>query len=126
MAEREVEKWITVNGSRVPIFKGESQGDAVNRAIAQKNEDIKNKQIADRKKESDALNANKLSTTDLKHRVKQLLIDKKGKLTGYDFNDLKKLGYNGTQIQNAFNYYQFSSQQEKFRKSLGMSEPPKK
>ena len=56
MAEREVEKWITVNGARVPIFKGESHGDAVNRAIAQKNEDIKNKQIADRKKESDELN----------------------------------------------------------------------
>ena len=29
MAEREIERWITVHGARVPIFKGQSAADAV-------------------------------------------------------------------------------------------------
>ena len=38
MAEREIERWITVNGTRVPIFKGESVEDAIKRKIGNKKE----------------------------------------------------------------------------------------
>lgn len=53
MAEREPVAWITVNGSRVPIFEGESKTDAVNRSIAKNNEDKKARDIANNKKQSD-------------------------------------------------------------------------
>lgn len=33
MADREVERWITVNGARVPIFKGQTADEAVREAI---------------------------------------------------------------------------------------------
>lgn len=46
MAQREVKQWITINGVHVPIFEGESKEDAVNRAIAKKNEDKKQSDIA--------------------------------------------------------------------------------
>ena len=61
MAEREIERWITVNGSRIPIFKGESEKDAVNRSIADKNEKTKNEQIAKRKEDIDKLNGKSTS-----------------------------------------------------------------
>ena len=57
--EREVSGWITVNGHHVPVFAGESSGDAYNRAVAKNNEDIKERQIAQRKAEVDKLNPKK-------------------------------------------------------------------
>ena len=50
---KEVEKLITVNGVHIPIFKGESKKDAINRFVAKKNDDIKQKQIAKNKEEAD-------------------------------------------------------------------------
>ena len=91
MAEREIEKWITVNGARVPIYKGESQSDAVNRAIANKNEDIKEKQIADRKKESDELNKKSIMSKnasalgiDIKKNAEKLIKEYESKKAEYD------------------------------------------
>ena len=52
MADREPVAWITMNGQRVPIFEGESKGDAINRSIAKANADRKAKQIAENKKQS--------------------------------------------------------------------------
>lgn len=52
MAEREIEAWVTINGARVPIFKGESKQDAVNRHIAKSNEDKKQSDIARNQKEA--------------------------------------------------------------------------
>ena len=46
MAEREVEKWITVNGKHVPVYKGESSQDAFNRATVKQAEDKKARDIA--------------------------------------------------------------------------------
>lgn len=57
--KKEVKQWITVNGVHVPIFDGESKADAINRAIARKNESIKAKQIAQRKAEIAKLNPDK-------------------------------------------------------------------
>ena len=31
MADEEIERWITVKGNHIPILKGESEGDAINR-----------------------------------------------------------------------------------------------
>jgi len=56
MAEREVKQWITVNGQHIPIMDGESKDKAVNRYIAEKNEDTKEKQIAKAKEQADKLN----------------------------------------------------------------------
>ena len=56
MSEREIERWITVNGARVPIFKGESQSDAISRSIAERNEKLKDAQIAKAKEQADELN----------------------------------------------------------------------
>ena len=62
MAEREVEKWITVNGKHIPVFKGESQQDAYNRSVAKMNEDKKKADIERYKKESDKLNGKSTSS----------------------------------------------------------------
>ena len=49
-------EWITVNGRHILIGDGESREDAINRAIAKKNEDIKEKQINQNKAQADKLN----------------------------------------------------------------------
>lgn len=46
MADKKITGWFTMNGKHIPIFEGESQKDATNRAIAKANEDKKNKDIA--------------------------------------------------------------------------------
>lgn len=46
MADREVKTWVTINGAHVPIYEGDSKQDVINRAIAKRNEEIKEKQIA--------------------------------------------------------------------------------
>jgi len=51
MAEKEVKQWITVNGKHVPIFEGETKSQAINRAVAKENEEIKEKQIAKNKEQ---------------------------------------------------------------------------
>ena len=61
---KEVKQWITMNGQHIPIYDGESKEDAVNRAIANKNEDTRQKQIANNKKEADRLNGKKVSVYD--------------------------------------------------------------
>ena len=48
--------WITVNGKHIPLREGESKKDAINKAIVKDNEDIKEKQIAQRQKEADERN----------------------------------------------------------------------
>ena len=53
MADREPVGWFTMNGKRVPIFEGESKADAINRSIAKRNSDIREKQIAKNKEQSD-------------------------------------------------------------------------
>lgn len=56
---KEIKQWITVNGQHIPIYEGESKEDAVNRAIKNKDEDDKEKQIAKNKKQADTLNKDK-------------------------------------------------------------------
>lgn len=56
MADQENGRWVTMRGRRVFIKDGESPQDALNRSIAQKNDNIKDKQIAQRQKEADSLN----------------------------------------------------------------------
>ena len=56
MTEREIERWITVNGARVPIFVGESSQDAINRHIANQNANKQESDIAKAKEEADRLN----------------------------------------------------------------------
>ena len=55
MEKREVKQWITVNGNHIPLYDGDTKEQAVSRYIANKNESIKNKQIAENKKQTDKL-----------------------------------------------------------------------
>lgn len=48
--------WITINGRHIQIGSGESKQDAINRAIANSNEDKKKAQIAKNKEVADKLN----------------------------------------------------------------------
>lgn len=85
MAEKKVIDWFTMNGKHIPIFDGESKGDAVNRSIAKDNEDIKQKQIAKHKEEVDKLSGKRLSGRD-----------KKFESLGTDRDEVKKAIYNQT------------------------------
>lgn len=44
--DREPIAWITMNGSHVPIYSGDSKEDIFNRSVAHRNSDTKQKQIA--------------------------------------------------------------------------------
>lgn len=57
MAEREIERWITVNGTRVPIFAGESEKDAINRSIAKSNSDKMEQDIKRNKEQAEKASA---------------------------------------------------------------------
>ena len=59
MADREPVAWITMNGSHVPIYAGDSQADIYNRSVARHNSDTKEKQIARNKEQADKLNSEK-------------------------------------------------------------------
>lgn len=53
MAEKRLVKdWITIKGVHIPIFEKESKQDAYNRQVAKSNEDIKQKQIAENKRQA--------------------------------------------------------------------------
>ena len=93
--QREVEKWITVNGKHIPVFKGESTNDAYNRVVAKDNEDIKQKQIAKRKEETDKLNGKSLR-------------QKNAEALGLDYNKL-----------NADLIKEYESNQAEYSKSSG-------
>ena len=56
MTEREIERWVTIRGARVPIYKGESVKDALNRRVVERNEQIKDAQIQKNKDIADSLN----------------------------------------------------------------------
>lgn len=53
--------------------------------------------------------------------VKAILIAQKGTFYNYNFNNLRSIGYNGTDIQNAYDYFKYSPQQLKFRKENYMN-----
>lgn len=56
MSEREIESWITIKGNHVPIYKGESKQDAVNRYTAKTNEDKRKSDIERNQKEAEQRN----------------------------------------------------------------------
>ena len=53
---REIVDWFTMNGKHIPIYEGESKQDAVNRSIANSNEDKKSAQISKSTEQADKLN----------------------------------------------------------------------
>lgn len=73
-------RWVTINGTHVFVNSGESVETALARHyndVANKNEDVKNKQIARNKKEADRLSGKKQKEDDIdfekfKTREKQL------------------------------------------------------
>ena len=69
MAQKEPERWITVNGRHIPVYEGETKDQAVNRYIAKQNEETKEKQIAKHKEQADKLNG---KTTDTEKKIAEL------------------------------------------------------
>lgn len=59
-----------------------------------------------------------MKTKELKALIKETIIAQNGKLYNFNVNNIrKKYGVDGTAIQNAINYFQFSPQQAKFRET---------
>lgn len=50
---KEIEKWITVNGRHVPVYKGESADAAIKRSVTKQEEEQKAKDIAKNKQAAD-------------------------------------------------------------------------
>lgn len=59
MADREPVAWITMHGTHVPIYAGDTKDDIYNRSVANRNADTKEKQIAKNKEQADKLNSEK-------------------------------------------------------------------
>lgn len=64
MAQQSEGTWVTINGRHVLIKEHETATDAINRSIAEHNESLKQKQIAQRKAEADARNGKKSMKMD--------------------------------------------------------------
>ena len=57
-----------------------------------------------------------MTLIELRKIVKATIIAQGGKLYNYNLNNIREYyGVNGTDLQNAVNYFQFSPQQAKFR-----------
>ena len=60
--------------------------------------------------------ANTMTTSELKKIIRSTIIAQGGKLYNFNINNIRTTyGVDGTRIQNAINYFQYSPQQEKFR-----------
>lgn len=68
---REVVDWFTMNGKHIPIFEGESKQDAINRSVADVNEDKRAVDMAKNKQVADKLNG-KISITSGKDAIANL------------------------------------------------------
>lgn len=59
-----------------------------------------------------------MKTKELKALIKKTIIAQNGKLYNFNVNNIRnKYNVDGTAIQNAINYFQFSPQQAKFRET---------
>jgi len=57
-----------------------------------------------------------MTTKEIRNIVKNNIIAQGGKLYNYNLNNIRAMyGVNGTELQNAVNYFQYSPQQAKFR-----------
>ena len=56
-----------------------------------------------------------MTVKEIRNEIKNAIIAQDGKLYNFNFNNLVALGANGTQIQNAANYFRYSPQQAAFR-----------
>ena len=50
--QKQVKDWFTANGKHIPIFEGESKSQAMNRYIAEKNDEIRQKQIEENRNQA--------------------------------------------------------------------------
>ena len=58
----------------------------------------------------------KMTAKEIRKIVKNNIIAQGGKLYNYNLNNIRAMyGVNGTELQNAVNYFQYSPQQAKFR-----------
>ena len=79
MAEQKIVGWFTSKGKHIPILEAQSKQEALsnyiknsdkNKSVAEKNEDIKQKQIAKNKEQADKLNNKKEKSNKLEDRLK--------------------------------------------------------
>jgi hypothetical protein len=53
--------------------------------------------------------------------IKAVIIAQGGKIYNYNLNNLRNVGYDGTDLQNAISYFRYSPQQAKFRAEYNFS-----
>lgn len=59
-----------------------------------------------------------MTTKEIRAIVKNNIIAQSGKLYNYNLNNIRTMyGVNGTELQNAVDYFQYSPQQAKFRET---------
>ena len=75
--EKKIETWVTIGGQKIPIYEGENKKSAVNRAIANLNEDTKNAQIAKAKAEADKLNGKAPTDSDIQKDFQSFMFSQK-------------------------------------------------
>ena len=95
---KEIKQWITVNGQHIPIYEDESKADAINRSIAEYNEDVKERQIAKNKEQSDELNG-KLTKEQKLEALRQQMDEAKGLIAKSKIKteiDMLKADWQGT------------------------------
>jgi len=108
--DKKITAWFTMNGKHIPIYEGESKEEAVNRSIADSNEDKKAKDMARNKQVADTLN-NRASVTSGKDAIANLEVMKVGtpvKLQLTKDNGFKQAIYAGkgeVQGRSAYRFY---------------------
>ena len=110
--------WITVNGKHVPLREGESKKDAINKYIAKDNEDIKEKQIAQRQKEADERNGKVVSADKEAEELKQWISQQ---YKTYGIKKYVKDSYTADFVNSLKNNYkEYSDTQKNNAKALGV------
>lgn len=110
----EPEKWITVNGNHIPVYKGQSNMDAIywhsingnkpepeskNKTL-KKDEDTKEKQIKKSKEEADRLN----NEEKIRSQKTNTGLSKKSQLSEADIKEYEKYSEYSGELANAVNY----------------------
>ena len=110
--------WITVNGKHIPLREGESKKDAINKAIVKDNEDIKEKQIAQRQKEADERNGKVVSADKEAENLKQWISQQ---YKDYGIKKYVKDSYTSDFVNGLKNNYkEYTTTQKNNAKALGL------
>lgn len=107
MANQEPVRWITVNGKHVPIYEGESNADALDRAFGKKNVKVGDKEVEVSKKlRKTAKELNDMSDEEFRNYVMEQFIDQNSYFKSPEYRELsdqlKQAGERKKQVNQKF------------------------